>query len=120
MQCGPAMVVEKSSTRTPCKRPWVASVIAITCAMRMRTTPPTTRMLPSHSPADGRSLSTTCEAMKVKTSSIWPTARTRAAFSSVMASAQPAEPSTLKMPTQIDERQLNQTLPSCGRSRRAR
>jgi hypothetical protein len=58
--------------------------------------------------------------MKVKTSSIWPTARTSAAFSSVMASAQPAEPRTLKMPTQMEDRQLNQTFESCGRSRRAR
>ena len=80
VQCGPAMVVEKSSTRTPCSgrgslRSWLHR------PMRMRTTPPITRTLPIHSPADGRSLSTRCEAMKVKTSSIWPTARTRAAFS---------------------------------------
>ena len=46
----------------------------------------------------------------MKTSSIWPTARTRAAFSSVIASAQPAEPSTLKMPTQMEERQLTPDL----------
>src|SRR6185437_10833050 len=89
-------------------------------AIRIRTTPPTTRRLANHSPAEGRSLRTTCDAMKVNTSSIWPTARTRAAFSSVMASAQPAEPSTLKMPTQTEERQLNHTLPSCGLSRQAR
>ena len=69
-------------------------------------------MLPIHSPRDGRSLRMRREEIKVKTSSIWPTARTSAAFSRVMASAQPAEPSTLKMPTQIDDRQLNQTFES--------
>jgi hypothetical protein len=30
VQCGPAMVVEKSSTRTPCNGLLFASVIAIT------------------------------------------------------------------------------------------